>query len=207
MWSNESELGQKWQPIAVEMASEETAYVVGETGPCPVASKIQATSNSLPSVQKLLADHSDLLSKLSLLTKKDLTTWSDVAGLYDTLFTEMDYFGDEYTKPDWQDNNTMDTLKLFREKGFALTAEFPKPFLRLKAGPFLVELLSNLNKTAKEKNQLILAENKQFFVYSTHDTVLSFILHAMGYFIGKIMFVIQTKLNFFLLYLRTTSLL
>ena len=186
IWSNMTELARLWQPIAVQTDSPTTAFMLGEDAPCPEADAMSDQIDSLPSVINLFDRYSKLLEELRHETEDELKMLKDVGGLYDTVFCEQNYFGSNFIMPKWLNASTLAALKQFREMQFSVYGELHERFLRLKAGPFLKQLLQNINKLAKHDDYDDDDDNQyKVFTYSTHDKILSIILHSFGLFVGK----------------------
>ena len=196
VWSDNDKLATLWQPIAVSTESVDESYVIGEGGKCPVADKISSIIQypqflMHPLVQQLWNESQGFVQQLTKYSGINITSVGAIAGLYDTLICEQDYFGSTFKRPSWLDlfgpeNEAIERMRPFREIGFQSYGWLSTEFLRLKAGPFLKEMSHHLNETA---NNFINNNNngkqlKQLFTYGTHDTVMSVILHALGFFKG-----------------------
>ena len=186
VWSNSSELATQWQPIAVEMASPEKCYVIGETADCPVADKIYKTFNDLPQIKQFWQEKQEFVTRFNLHSNLNYTRWDEFAFIYDILLCGKGYFGDTFVEPTWIDkvgNDTWQQMKEFRELSFRAYGWLGHKFLRLKAGSFLKEIVTNMKKIASDIDKG--TQEKQLRTYGSHDTVISMILHSLGVFKGK----------------------
>ena len=190
IWSNITELGYLWQPIGVEsverMLSSETH--------CPKARYIERMINiEQPVVKKFLENHQKFIKQLELYSGEDYhsdprVSWYNVGYLWDTLFTEKEYFGyQSFNVPHWLDlvgNDTWDRLYKFNEVEIGAFNLSPQ-YQRLRAGPFLKEIITNMNTTIEVVNNHQDKYYPQLFTYSSHDTMISYILQALGFWKGK----------------------
>lgn len=166
------------------MDSQDKSFSVGET-PCPVADNMVPPVDDDPAVQQLFVDYKDLLNKVRVAINDSLATFKDVYAIFDAVSNEMGYFGDSYKKPEWMDDQTLKMLDVFHETSFSLSAKLPKTYFRYKSGPFFKELLTNLNLTTDNGRKLSTNE-KQLFLYASHDTIISHILQTIHFYKGII---------------------
>lgn len=164
--------------------SVDKTFSVGET-PCPVADKMVPSPDDDPAVKQLFVDYKDLLDKLRLALNQTITKFGNVAGIYDVVKTESGYFGDDYKKPEWLDDQTLEMLHVFHETAFGLDAKLPQTYFRYKSGPFFKELLANLN-LATDNSKPLSTDKKQMFLYGSHDTIIRHILQAIHFYKGKL---------------------
>lgn len=183
VWSEDAKLAKFWQPISVDTDSVDKTFSVGET-PCPIADNMVPSADNDPAVQQLFVEYKDLLDKLGQAINESLTTFRDVSGIYDVVLTESGYFGDDYKRPEWLDNQTLEMLHLFYETAFGLDAKLPKTYFRYKSGPFFKELLTNLNQ-ATDDSKVLATNEKQLFLYASHDTIIRHILQAIHFYKGN----------------------
>jgi len=143
--------------------------------------------NNLDAVHKLWESEREYIDKFNRVTGENLTVskWTTLENWYDVLYCQHDYFGDPFQWPDWfgqmgqSAEVTMDHLKRFRDLQFQLYGLLGEEFLRLKAGPFIKELVTVLKQTDPSST------NGRVYTYGTHDNVLAMILNAiLGEFKG-----------------------
>lgn len=184
-WSNSTALATLWQPIAVETTEKPRAWLLNSEATCPAATHIEDTITEVPSVKSFLDEHREFIKQLEQYSGEDYSSWYDVGYLWDTLFTESEYFGNSFVRPKWLDqvgNDTWERLYRFNEMEIGVFGLSPK-YQRLRAGPFLKEILANMNSIALKGT--IKQENRQAFFYASHDTMISYILQALGFFHRK----------------------
>lgn len=185
-WSNDSKLAHLWQPIAVETTEKPRAWLLNSEAHCPKAEHIESTEiTQIPSVKKFLDEHNEFIKQLEKYTGENLTSWYDVGYIWDTLFAEKDYFKDNFVKPRWLDlmgNDTWERLYQFNEMEIGVFDLSPT-YQRLRTGLLLKQILSNMNESVSKTS--ITGENRQFFTYSSHDTFISYVLQAFGFFHRK----------------------
>ena len=173
IWSSVLDIANVWQPIGVSTVEPSRAYLIGDTATCPAAAKIEETKNDLPATKKFLADNADFINRFSKYSGYNATeNWEIIAGLQDTLLCESDYFGDQFQWPKWIDQVGPDCwqkMKEFRDFGFSIYGEYGLQYLRMRAGTFLKEMLSNLKANIDKGD--INKENRELYTYGTHDTV------------------------------------
>ena len=196
MWSNSSQLATLWQPIQVTTESIDESYVLGDAKMCPVADELSDQTNSLPQMQQLWNESQDFVQRLSQYIGINITNIGAIGSLYDTLFCEQDYFGANFQQPVWLDQvgpDTMNRMSVFNQIDFKTSAWLGKQYLRLKAGPFLKEISQNMNITANDIGN----NNRKFYAYGSHDSVIARILNALGFYTG-LFFVVVMVISLFL---------
>lgn len=184
-WSNNSQLAQLWQPIAVETTEKPRAWLLNSEAYCPAATNFEGNITEIPSVKQFLSNHREFINKLEKYTGENLTSWYDVGYIWDTLFAEKEYFGNNFVKPKWLElvgNDTWERLYQFNEMEIGVF-DLSLPYQRLRTGLFLKQILLNMNKTVSQTT--ITKENRQFYTYSSHDTFISYVLQAFGFFHRK----------------------
>lgn len=76
-------------------------------------------------------------------------------------------------------NDTYSILKQFNDYQFSIYANWPK-YVKLRAGSLLKQTIDNMKSIAASKEPITL-QNKQLFLYGTHDTMVSPFMLALGY--------------------------
>ena len=174
-------MGHQWQPIGVSTVEPSRAYMLGDAS-CPAANEMRKAISNLTYVKNFLKENSDFLKRFSNKSGLDVTRkWYTVSLQSDSLVCYENYFGKNFLYPSWIDEvgtDVWDRLNAFRNFGFGIFSGLGVDFFKLKAGPFIKEMITNLNATIQKGK--ITNENRELFTYGTHDIVLSYILHAFG---------------------------
>lgn len=178
--SDDDELARLWQPIAVESVEKSRAWLLNSEADCPAATQIENTISEQYPVRQFLSQHYDWIKKLEIYTGQNYSSWYDVGYLWDTLLTEQEYFGDKFVRPKWLDivgNDTWKRLYRFNQMEIGCFDISPK-YQRLRGGPFLKEIIFNMATTLGESVDQM---NRQLFTYGSHDTMISYIIQALGF--------------------------
>lgn len=191
IWTNSTSwpddvLSKIWQPIAVETVEESRSWKLNPDAVCPAASKIEKDmETSVPELKKFLEENHEFIKQVGNYSGEDFfhdLNWLWVGYLWDTEFTQKEYFGDRYLPPTWLNkigNDTMERLSKFNDMVFSIYSTVPK-FLKLRSGTFLKEVIDNMKNEANVKNI------RKLNTYGSHDTMIAYILHALGMFKGKL---------------------
>ena len=188
IWSNKSDLGRRWQPVAVQTASPGRAWLLGEGG-CPEVDRLIPLAHNLPLTVQTWDAAVEFRARLTSAMNVTFPLWSDLATLYDTVICEQEYFGrlGQWTEPAWIQGagpGTMEQLAVFRRLQFIIYGLLPMEYKRLQAGPFLKEVIAKM-KSPPEEEGFEGGPQKKVFLYGTHDTVMVPILHVLGVFQGQ----------------------
>lgn len=98
---------------------------------------------------------------------------------------KQEYFGTNYIKVDWIDrmgNDTIQRIKQFHDLEFSVYGQ-SNTYLKLRIGSLIKELIENMNKTLDLKYSY--CWDNHIYLYSTHDTLLGYLLSAIGSNIGQ----------------------
>ncbi len=180
-----------WQPIAVETVEEKRSWKLNPDVVCPAATALETKmETSVPDLKRFFEENHQFIKEVGKYSGENFfqgpkRNWLWVGYLFDTEFTQQLYFGDHYVQPDWYDkigNNTFDQLSKFNDMVFTAFGTTPK-YLKLRAGTFLKEVVTNLQDGTKIET--ITPQNKKLFTYGSHDTMIAYILHALGLYKGK----------------------
>ncbi len=184
IWSSSADISKQWQPLGVSTVEPKRAYMLGDGNCCPLANFYADKVDQLPETKDFLLKHQDFIERFTRFSGYNATkNWGIVSSLYDALTCEENYFGNEFKWPKWIEDvgsDCKEQMKAFRNFGFYIEGKLGQIFLKLRAGTFLKTLLDRLQNIASlgEIND----ENRQVNTYGTHDTVISWILHALGFF-------------------------
>lgn len=105
----------------------------------------------------------------------------------DTLWTEANILGSRYVAPDWLTqvgNDTLARLSKFNDMVFDIYGQAPA-FVKLRSGTFLKEVIQNMRNVAKDNFAQMTAENKKLTSYTSHDTFIAYVMHALGLYRGQ----------------------
>ena len=100
--------------------------------------------------------------------------------VYDTLLVE---YRNNKTLPEWaHDVFPGGKFETLRNMAFIMDTQ-TKELKRLQAGPFIQQMLSDMEMAASSSKT---GETKKMFMYSAHDTTISFVLNSLGMFNGLV---------------------
>lgn len=183
VWSS-ADISKQWQPLAVSTVEPKRAYLLGDANDCPQADSLADQTDQLQETKIFLAKNFDFIDRFTQHSGYNATKkWGVVSDVYDALVCEENYFGSDFKWPEWMDKvgtDCKEQMKAFRNFGFFIEGKLGQLFLKLRAGTFLKTLLNRLQSIAEMGD--ITEENRQVNTYGTHDTVISWILHAIGFF-------------------------
>lgn len=182
-WSQSHELAKLWQPIAVETTESSRAWLLNPDTECAAATAVKnAIPTEDPVLKAFLEKNKDFVQRVSQHSGQHFPSWIEVGWVYDAIFTERNFFGDQFKMPEWLSkvgNDTLARLKQFNDFQFSIYANWPK-YVKLRAGLLLKQTIDNMRGTAAIKEPLT-AKNRQLFLYGTHDTMVSPVMLALGY--------------------------
>ncbi|XP_068082355.1 lysosomal acid phosphatase isoform X2 [Anabrus simplex] len=165
-----------WQPIPVHTKPEIEDEVLAGKKPCrryELELEKVMHSKSMQHINKINAELFRYLSEKSGADVKDVVT---LEYLYDVLHCEDMH---NLTLPDWTKGVYPDKMEPLAAFSFKIQA-MNKQLQRLKSGPLLGEIISNMKKAA---GGLLLPPFK-LFMYSAHDTTVANLLMTLGVFDG-----------------------
>lgn len=172
------QLAQLWQPIAIETIESSRDLLLYPEANCSQATYEEQLMDNSIMINDFLNKNQQFINELKIYTGTNFSHWLEISYLYDTLFVEKHYFGSKFKQPDWIDqmgNDTMKKLKTFHDIEFSMFHNSTN-YLRLRAGSILKSFITNMNKTLNEMDQ-----NENYaYVYSTHDSILNYILSSFG---------------------------
>jgi len=163
-----------WQPIPVHtMPLDMDTLLSNQHTECPRLDEKRKLLERSSYMTNLFSDHKDLIDYISLHSGWEVKTVKQLDFIYDALKVETE---NNLTLPLW-------TKKVFPGGNFEklrnlafVTDTWDQEMKRLQAGPFMTELMSHLD--AKSKGSPV----RKLFMYSAHDTTLSFVLNSLGVF-------------------------
>lgn len=163
-----------WQPIPVHTMPERQDDVLAAKKSCPVYDyelKKLHKSQEFKEIDKKLKP---LYKYLTLNTGKSVNSIQSVQNIYSCLHIEQIY---NMALPEWTREVYPDKLYPVSGLSFAIKAYTPL-LARLKSGPLLKEILTHFrDKTLKK-----LTPNRNYWVYSAHDTTVANMLNTLGVF-------------------------
>nr|XP_027198212.1 prostatic acid phosphatase-like [Dermatophagoides pteronyssinus] len=185
IWTNDDNIGKIWQPIVINTVESKRDWLLFPEAECYEARQEETKIDESPRIKQFLTENQQFIQKLEQYTGTNFSHWLEIGYLYDTLTVEQEYFGSKYIKPNWIDqmgNDTIEKLKEFHDLEFSVYGQ-SKSYLKLRIGSLIKELIENINKTLNSKNSD--HWNKHIYLYSTHDTLLGYLLSAIESNIGQ----------------------
>ncbi|XP_031833159.1 testicular acid phosphatase homolog isoform X1 [Nomia melanderi] len=161
-----------WQPVTLfyQPRSEDTLMLIWDT--CPKYTKLRRAIMSLPEVQKIQSDNTNLYNELTNLTGMAISSPEDVNSLYGTLTAEKQM---NLTLPEWTDDYYPDKMEPLTLYDFELNV-YNDLLRRLKGGPFLKKIVTDM---LAKKDNTIVPEHRKMFMYIGHDSTVVTLLDVM----------------------------
>ncbi|CAG2101297.1 unnamed protein product [Medioppia subpectinata] len=178
VWDRPLELAHLWQPMAVQTVPSDIDPLL-EVPTCPAADNIYNQQVNSPAATGYVTEHRVFVNEINKLTGANFTTVGQLAGLYDTLYCELNYDPPK-PPPAWLRamgvNQTMAQLRAFLHENFYL---YTNTVLvqRLRAGPLIGVLIDNM------QNAIAMAANStrvKVYHYLTHDLNISFVYRILN---------------------------
>ncbi|XP_076360686.1 prostatic acid phosphatase-like isoform X2 [Tachypleus tridentatus] len=161
-----------WQPMPIETVPLAEDGMLFPESECPESDKEVLRILKSPMAQRFNNDHQKLYRSLSEHSGEKIETWRDVGSVYDTLKIEKLH---NLTVPDWVDP-MWEQLVNISNWNFHLGFD-SEVILRLRTGLLLKDMISNIQKKINGRLPKLTV-----FMYSSHDTQVSLLLHALGVF-------------------------
>lgn len=184
IWSSSADISKQWQPLGVSTVEPKRAYMLGDANHCPLADLYAQKVDQLPETKDFITKNQNFIEKFTRYSGYNATkNWGIISNVYDALTCEENYFGSDFKWPKWINDvgtDCKEQMKTFRNFGFYIEGKLGQHFLKLKAGTFLKTLLNRFQNIVNMGE--INDENRQVNTYGTHDTVISWILHSIGFF-------------------------
>ncbi|KZC05750.1 Testicular acid phosphatase like protein [Dufourea novaeangliae] len=161
-----------WQPVTLfyQPRNEDTMMLIWDT--CPRYTKLRHTITSLPEVQKVQDDNSQLYEELTNLTGMAISSPEDVNSIYGTLTAEKQM---NLTLPEWTKDYYPDKLIPLTLYDFQLNV-YSDDLKRLKGGPFLKKIVVDM---LAKKDNILEPEDRKMFMYIGHDSTIVTLLDVM----------------------------
>ena len=186
-WSDNDTLSHEWVPIAVETTEMARAWLLSPEAKCVKAEEIEKNMPTEPELKKFLEDNKDVIEKIFKETfQTNVTYWQQLAWIDDTLEVEQQYLGKDYKAPEWltkvgtkSAEETMALLRKANDFQFSSPGYF-KEYIKLRTGLLLNRLITNMKNNVDTKQD----SEKKLFTFSSHDTLIAYVMHALGHFQG-----------------------
>lgn len=163
-----------WQPIPIHTMPEKQDMVLAAKKNCPVYDyelKKLYKSDELKAYDKKIMP---IYKYLTMWSGKSVNSLQSVQNIYSCLHIEEIY---NLALPEWTREVYPDKLYPISALSFAVKTYTPL-LARLKSGPLLKEILTHFKNKSKNK----LDPNRNYWVYSGHDTTVANILNTLGVF-------------------------
>eukprot|EP00092_Neocalanus_flemingeri_P066447 GFUD01080948.1.p1 GENE.GFUD01080948.1~~GFUD01080948.1.p1 ORF type:complete len:411 (-),score=130.18 GFUD01080948.1:107-1339(-) len=168
-----------WQPIPVHTVPGQwdTLLATNQAG-CPRLTQLRKELEDGPFMKSIYEDNKDLFEYISKHSGWSIKSIERLDEIYDTLLIEDLY---NKTLPDWtQAVFPGGKFEQLRNIFFTLDS-FDQEMKRLQGGPFIAELVGHYDGVA---DNTIVPANRKVFMYSAHDTTLSYVMNTLGIFDG-----------------------
>jgi len=169
----------EWQPVPVHTVPEQWDNLLSNHHTeCPRLTKMRKELKDSPYMKSLYEDNKDLFDYISEHSGWSIKSVEKLDWIYDTLLVEMIY---NKTLPSWTKSVFPGgKFEQLRNLVFKLDS-FDHQMKRLQGGPFVTELVEHYD--AIVDNSLDPADRK-VFMYSGHDTTVSYVLDTLGVYDG-----------------------
>lgn len=163
-----------WQPIPVHTTPEIEDEILAAKRQCPLYNReYEAVMNSYQ-MKELNEKNKELFVYLSKNSGSEITDIVSLEYLYDTLHVEE---MNNLTLPDWTHSVYPEKMAPLAIYSFTLQA-FNSLMQRLKSGPLLKDLISNMEKAIFGGPDAA----RKLYMYSGHDTTIANMLMLLGVF-------------------------
>ncbi|RWS28315.1 lysosomal acid phosphatase-like protein 3 [Leptotrombidium deliense] len=184
IWSED----QRWLPFPIQTEPRFTDGMMNPESVCPIAKNEQNRIRQSPEVLKWQETYKDLFNYLSLNTGESVKDMFAAEKVYDTLRIQKE---NNLKLPEWVNEKVMTKLRKITSQTFCF--EYSTRIIhRLRAGLFLNELRQRFKDIIEQKTPTITRRQipsaeiatlgRKLFIYSTHDTFIAILLHALGAF-------------------------
>ena len=178
-WEWDSDLA--WQPIPVHtLPMEMDKLLFNHHTECPRLDEKKKQLKSSSYMKSIYDDNKDLFDYISAHSGWSVKTVEKLDFIYDSLLVETK---NNKTLPEW-------TKSIFPGGRFEklrniafLTDTFDQEMKRLQGGPFMHELVTHYDAATATDNTREVSE-KKVFMYSAHDTTISYVLNTLGVYNG-----------------------
>ncbi|XP_054164700.1 prostatic acid phosphatase-like [Oppia nitens] len=178
-WNNgsEAQLGQDWQPIPIEtFMPKKDDIVLRQEKHCPIVYMEREKTYRAPEIQEYLKNRTQLFAKLSEIVGYPIDSVKKCGQLHTALQIEMlnGYYWSHVWSREEQQQIVDQLLDIHR---MAYRIDWNSTIIkRLRAGGLVKELKKNFKSVLKETN------DKKVYIYSTHDSMLATLMHALSIF-------------------------
>ncbi|XP_054162089.1 uncharacterized protein LOC128960052 [Oppia nitens] len=180
--STDAQLGSNWQPVPIytypfEMKNNDSMLRMDSY--CPTASQAIDDYFNGETVDKIVEKHREFLDRLGKLVGREIKGLYEAAQLWDTLYIEYTkgyYWSNHSVWPPSDDLAIIERLESMVQQYWntVYTAPVVK---KTRAGPLVNELVNNIRKHV---NGSVDREfNYKLYLYSTHDTKVCVLMHAL----------------------------
>jgi lysosomal acid phosphatase len=186
-----------WQPFPVMTQPRIHDPMLNPQSACPAAERELNQIRNSPAVIAYREKSKQLMEYLTLNTGENVTDLTTAEYIHDDLIVERAH---GYQLPAWANDNVLTELQALSDATFYFDGMTPK-IQRFRTGVFFKDLKHHLNERSGPKDAPIrlghqtpdyqhmhglgLPEDghpKSFHLYSTHDTMVSVVLQALGVF-------------------------
>jgi hypothetical protein len=182
-WNNGSDakLGLHWQPFPIEtFIPKDDDGLLRMNKKCPNADKELHKISKSDKVLSMLEENEEFLKNLSKLVGKKINSLTKADSVRDVLnieynrgykWSDMKVWSKDYEKEVFD--------KLLPIAKFLWIVEYDNRLIeRTRAGNLIHELVKNMKNKIHRKS----TKNYKLFLYSTHDTMLAVLMHALNVF-------------------------
>lgn len=163
-----------WQPIPIHTTPEKQDDVLAAKKTCPVYDYELKKLYKSQEFKERDKTFKPIYKYLTLNAGKSVNSIQSVQNIYSCLHIEEIY---NMALPEWTREVYPD--KLYPISGLSFAVKTFTPLLaRLKSGPLLKEILGHF----KSKTENTLVPNRNYWVYSAHDTTVGNMLNTLGVF-------------------------
>jgi prostatic aicd phosphatase len=178
-WNNgsDAELGQLWQPIPIEtFMPKHEDIVLKQEKYCHIVDRERNRIYKSFESKKSLENYRELFANLSEVVGYKVDSIRKARRLHTTLRIEMErglYWNHVWTKE--EEEYIVEQLLELHRLSYRLDYD-SSVIRRLRAGGLVKELIKNFERVLKKKN------NKKLYIYSTHDSMITVLMHALNIF-------------------------
>ena len=173
-----ADLGKMWQSIPIEtfMPKVDDILLVPDKE-CPTADHEYNQMMQSEEVKQILKEYETYLKvNVTPFYGIEITNFRLGSRLHDTLMIEKER---NYRWPNWTNQDeVLKTMKLFRDYDFIIPHKSPI-VNKIRAGRLIYQLIENMNKSLSNDSS---PNDIKLYVYSTHDSIVSYLLNAMNIF-------------------------
>eukprot|EP00092_Neocalanus_flemingeri_P076897 GFUD01095429.1.p1 GENE.GFUD01095429.1~~GFUD01095429.1.p1 ORF type:complete len:410 (+),score=111.59 GFUD01095429.1:112-1341(+) len=168
-----------WQPIPVHTVPEQWDNMLSNHHHhCPRLTQLREDLEDSAFMKSIYEDNKDLFEYISKHTGLNIKTVEKLDWIYDALLIDDFY---NKTLPDWT-QSVFPGGKFEKLRNIVFTIDsFNHEMKRLQGGPFITELVDHYDAVVDNTMDPV---NRKVFMYSAHDTTVSYVLNTLGVFDG-----------------------